>query len=201
MRLMLFATLFLITSLYGCSANENARGDVPDEYHDRIITVRNSVTEKVDRKTGQQIAKHLVDLARRTKEVDDATAVVLGQYAVVGIDVNEKLDRSKVESIKFSVAETLKKDPYGANAVVVADPDTNQRIQNIAKSIQDGRPVGGILDELAAIVGRLMPDVPSDIIDNQEKQPTNQNNDQLNKEQEQELENNQQKQSNNEMKN
>ncbi|WP_243385212.1 YhcN/YlaJ family sporulation lipoprotein [Bacillus kexueae] len=201
MRLLLIAAILSITSLQACSANENTRGDVPKEYEDRVIKVKDSVTEKVDRKTGQQIAQHLVELARRNKEVQNATAVVLGQYAVVGIDVNEKLERSKVESVKYSVAETLKKDPYGANAVVVADPDTNQRVRNIAKSIEDGRPIGGLLDELASIVGRLMPDIPSDIIDNQEKQPTNQNNDQLNEEQQNELENNQQKQSNNEMKN
>ncbi|WP_243290840.1 YhcN/YlaJ family sporulation lipoprotein [Bacillus sp. FJAT-47783] len=200
MRFLIIATIICITSLHGCSANENARGDVPDEYKTKVITVKDSVQEKVDRKTGQQIARHLVDLAKRNKEVESATAVVLGQYAVVGIDVAGTLDRSKVESVKYSVAETLKKDPYGANAVVIADPDTNERIKSMAASIQDGRPIGGILDELAAIVGRVMPDIPSDIIDNQEKQPTNQNNDQLQNDQEQQLEKEQQDQSNDQMK-
>lgn len=200
MRFLIIALIICITSLQGCQANENARGDVPNEYKTKVITVKDSVQEKVDRKTGQQIARHLVDLAKRNKEVENATAVVLGQYAVIGIDVEGTLDRSKVESIKYTVAETLKKDPYGANAVVIADPDTNERIRNIAQSIQDGRPIGGILDELASIVGRVMPDIPSDIIDNQEKQPTNQNNDQLQNDQEQQLEKEQQDQSNNQMK-
>ena len=40
--------------------------------------------------------------------VNDATAVVVGKYAIVGIDVKAKLDRTRVESIKYSVAESLK---------------------------------------------------------------------------------------------
>ncbi|MDQ0162813.1 YhcN/YlaJ family sporulation lipoprotein [Bacillus alveayuensis] len=200
MRIVLILVVFLLTFLTGCSANENAHEDVPDEYKTRAITVKDSVQEKVDRKTGQQIAKHLVELANRVPDVQNTTAVVLGQYAVVGIDVDQNLDRNKVESIKYSVAEALKHDPYGANAVVVADPDTIKRLQNIAASIQDGRPIGGILDELAAIVGRVMPNIPSDIIDNQEKKPTKQFEDQLPQNKERQLKKEQNDQSNQQMK-
>ena len=86
--------------------------------------LKNSYIENVDRKTGQEISKRLVELATSIPNVNDATAVVIGRYAIVGIDVNSKLERSQVGSIKYSVAESLKKDPYGANAIVVADADT-----------------------------------------------------------------------------
>ena len=69
-------------------------------------------------------ADHLASLAASVPGVNDATAVVVGKYAIVGIDVKAKLDRTRVESIKYSVAESLKNDPDGANAVVVADVDT-----------------------------------------------------------------------------
>lgn len=36
----------------------------------------------------------------------------------------------------------------GANAVVVADPDTVSRLKEMGKEIQAGRPVSGIMDEL-----------------------------------------------------
>lgn len=74
-------------------------------------SVKNSSIHNVDRKTGQEISKRLVSLATSIPNVNDATAVVLGRYAIVGIDVNSKLDRSQVGSIKYSVAESLKKDP------------------------------------------------------------------------------------------
>jgi YhcN/YlaJ family sporulation lipoprotein len=157
------------------------------------------VDEQVDRKTGQQVSKHLVALANEIPEGNDATAVVLGKFAVVGIDVNSDLERNKVESVKYSVAESLMHDPYGARAVVIADADTNTRLREMAREIEEGRPVVGILDELAAIVGRVVPEIPSEILDNQQKQPTNQNNDQLNKNEQQELEKEQQDQSNNHM--
>jgi YhcN/YlaJ family sporulation lipoprotein len=182
--------------LTGCKQNEEALDNDQDQTN--LIHVKNTTLEPVDRKSGQQIAAHLVELATSIPNVKDATAVVLGKYAVVGIDVNSNLDRSRVESIKYSVAESLKHDPYGANAVVIADADTNVRLRKMAREIQEGRPVAGILDELAAIVGRVMPEVPSDIIDNQNVEPTEQSKNQLNRRQEKELDNKQQQQSNHE---
>lgn len=191
-------TIVLMIALAGCTANQGApKTDQENENGSEPINVKNSVEEHVDRKTGQDISEHLVDLANEIPEVNDATAVVLGPYAVVGIDVNSKLDRNKVESIKYTVAESLMHDPYGARAIVIADADTNVRLREMANDIQEGRPIVGILDELAAIVGRIVPEIPSEILDNQQKQPTEQNNDQLNEQEQQKLEKEQQDQSNN----
>ncbi|MCA1029920.1 YhcN/YlaJ family sporulation lipoprotein [Bacillus timonensis] len=187
-----FAFFLLLGAITGCGGDQKAI----DEKKQELIHVKNTTEEKIQNKSGQEIAKHLVDLATSIKNVNDATAVVVGKYAVVGIDVNAKLDRSRVETIKYSVAESLQHDPFGANAVVVADPDTVERLRQMGKEIQDGRPITGILDELAQIVGRVMPDVPSDIIQNDNIEPTEQNKSQLNENEEQNLENKQDEQSN-----
>lgn len=121
----------------------------------------------------QQVAQRLAKLATRIDQVNDATAVVVGRWAIVGIDVNAKLDRTEVGSIKYTVAEALKSDPMGAYAVVTADLDTNYRLREMNKDIQAGEPLEGIMEELAAIVGRLMPQVPRNIEEpeqNQEEQ-------------------------------
>ncbi|HZH61300.1 MAG TPA: YhcN/YlaJ family sporulation lipoprotein [Metabacillus sp.] len=194
-------TILLIITLTGCTANQGApKTDQENENGSQPINVKNSVEEHVDRKTGQDISKHLVDIANEVPEVNDATAVVLGPYAVVGIDVNSNLDRNKVESIKYTVAESLMHDPYGARAIVIADADTNVRLREMANDIQEGRPIVGILDELAAIVGRIVPEIPSEVLDNQQKQPTEQNNDQLNEKEQKNLEKEQQDQSNDHLK-
>jgi hypothetical protein len=70
-----------------------------------------------------------------------------------------------VGSIKYSVAESLKEDPRGARAIVVADADTNQRLKEISADIKKGRPIQGIMEELADVAGRLMPEIPGDMID------------------------------------
>lgn len=128
----------------------------------------------------QATAERLVRLATRVKNVNDATAVVLGKWAVVGIDVNAHLDRPEVGVIKYSVAEALKEDPQGANAIVTADPDIVQRLREMAADIQRGRPVTGLAEELADIVGRLMPQLPRDV-QKREETPTRENEQRINK--------------------
>ncbi len=58
--------------------------------------LKTAILKSVDRKTGQQISKRLVTLATSIPNVNDATAVVIGKYAIVGIDVDSKLERSQV---------------------------------------------------------------------------------------------------------
>ncbi|TWM63711.1 hypothetical protein CHCC14814_0698 [Bacillus paralicheniformis] len=187
--------------LSACGIQNNARNEANELPGNKPIQVKNSSQEPVNREDGQAISRRLVKITESVPGVNDATAVVLGRLAVVGIDVKDNLERSKVESIKYSVAEALQNDPYGANAAVVADPDTVNRLRAMGREIQAGRPVKGILDELAAIVGRVLPEVPNDATDNQQTNPTKSNNDQLNDRNQKQLEKEQNKQSNKHMKN
>lgn len=187
--------------LSACGIQNNARNEANELPGNRPIHVKNSAQEPVNREDGQAISQRLVKITESVPGVNDATAVVLGRLAVVGIDVKDNLERSKVESIKYSVAEALQNDPYGANAAVVADPDTVNRLRAMGREIQAGRPVKGILDELAAIVGRVLPEVPNDATDNQQTNPTKSNNDQLNERNQKQLEKKQNNQSNKHMKN
>ncbi len=163
--------------------------------------MKNTAPETAENPGRTDIAKHLVEVTEKIPGISDATAVVLGRYSVVGIDVDDNLERSKVESIKYTVAQALKNDPYGANAVVVADPDTVSRLRGMGSDIKAGRPVSGILDELAAIVGRVMPEVPNDVTDNEKESPTQSNDDQLNQRDQNKLQNEQNDQSDHHMKN
>lgn len=187
--------------LSACGIQNNARNEANELPGNRPIHVKNSAQEPINREDGQAISRRLVKITESVPGVNDATAVVLGRLAVVGIDVKDNLERSKVESIKYSVAEALQNDPYGANAAVVADPDTVNRLRAMGREIQAGRPVKGILDELAAIVGRVLPEVPNDATDNQQTNPTKSNNDQLNERNQNQLEKKQNNQSNKHMKN
>lgn len=46
----------------------------------------------------QEVAERLVKLATRVEQVNDATAVVVGRWAVVGIDLDATLDRARVRN-------------------------------------------------------------------------------------------------------
>ncbi|CAI9387731.1 YhcN/YlaJ family sporulation lipoprotein [Niallia sp. Sow4_A1] len=193
---LFIAILFLLA---GCN-NNNVENSQQSENRDdtpHVTNVKNSTIEEVDRKTGQDIAKRLVSLATSIENVNDATAVVIGKYALVGVDINADLDRSEVGSIKYSVAESLKNDPDGANAVIIADPDMNARLKEIGEDIQNGKPIQGIFNELADISGRLIPEVPADMIKNEPDGDMKKPNEKLNEEEEKELKNDQDEQSNN----
>ncbi|MDL5141255.1 YhcN/YlaJ family sporulation lipoprotein [Bacillus atrophaeus] len=202
---ILFIIIQAVLVLSACAnqqggSKQNLQNDSARQENSKPIHVKNNSQETADNTSRPDIAKHLVKVTERVPEVKDVTAIVLGRYAVVGIDVDDTLERSKVETIKYSVAQALKNDPYGANAAVIADPDTVSRLQEMGREITAGRPVTGILDELAAIVGRVLPEVPNDVTDNEKESQTEHNNDQLNQKQEKELDQEQNDQSDNHMK-
>ncbi|MCA0969414.1 YhcN/YlaJ family sporulation lipoprotein [Halobacillus litoralis] len=157
MRIMVILTGLLL--LAACQNNEESllrerQADSDLKY------VTDSDPVKRETLSNQQVAKRLAQTAVEVPDVHDATAVVLGKYVAVGIDVDKDLDRSRVGVIKFSVAEALKHDPYGKQAVVVADADGFERIRGLGRKIAEGHPVQAVTEELSQIVGRYMPEGP-----------------------------------------
>ncbi|MHC0037310.1 YhcN/YlaJ family sporulation lipoprotein [Pseudoneobacillus sp. C159] len=193
MKIWYIIALLLLVGCNGGNKNDVAQNN---NLNQDIIKVKNTNIPEVDRVTGQDIAKHLVELTTSLPNVNDATAVVLGPFAIVGIDVNANVERSQVGSIKYTVAESLKKDPHGARAVVVADPDITARLKEVQEDIKNGKPIQGIMNELADISGRLMPEIPADIIDKNTKRGVEDPKKQLNTKDKHKLENKQDEHSN-----
>jgi YhcN/YlaJ family sporulation lipoprotein len=152
--------LSLLIALAACQQSDEEsllkerQGDSEMKY------VTNSDPVKREKMTSQQAARHLSKLAVEVPDVHDATALVLGDYVAVGIDVDKDLDRSRVGVIKYSVAEAIKHDPYGKQAVVIADADGVERLRGLGKKISQGHPIEGVTDELSQIVSRYMPEGP-----------------------------------------
>ncbi|GGH74319.1 YhcN/YlaJ family sporulation lipoprotein [Pullulanibacillus pueri] len=175
--------LAIVTCLFvlsGCTAGQKNQG-ADENQNIHISEVKQTVDNKQKNLNGKQVARRLVNIATRIPDVHDATAIVAGDYAVVGIDIDKDLDRTKAGNIKNSVTEALTKDPYGANAIVTSDPDIIQRLKNMGAEIRKGKPLSGIAGELALIVERLVPEVPNKVIP--DKNETNDQNkiDQSNK--------------------
>lgn len=105
----------------------------------------------------------LEELAKSIPQVKDAKCVILGKTAIVGITTEPDLDRSRVNVIKYSVAEAFRKDPEGINAFVTADMALGERIRHVQEDIRNGRPFSGFAQELGDIIGRIAPQLPKDI--------------------------------------
>lgn len=163
--ILIIACILLIT---GCQQNNEENNLSTEEPNNQYMQIDNTNQNVRDSLDSEQLATHLANVASDVPNVNNATAIVAGPYAVVGIDVDEHLDRSRVGTIKYSVTEALQHDPYGKTAVVIADGDITERIRLMRMKIRDGYPIQGIVDELSAIVGRYMPDFPIN-----ENQPTN----------------------------
>jgi len=112
----------------------------------------------------RSVANHLESLAKGIPGVRNAHCVIAGNVAVVGIDVDSKLERSRIGTIKYSVAEAFRKDPYGINAIVTADMDLSERLNEIGADIRNGRPIQGFSEEMADIIGRIVPQMPRDTL-------------------------------------
>ena len=115
------------------------------------------------RMTNENRITHLKALAKQVEGVKDANCVILGNTAVVGIDVDGELERARVGTIKYSVAEALRKDPEGVDSIVTADADVSERIKEIGEHIRQGHPISGFASELADMVGRIIPQLPKDV--------------------------------------
>ncbi|OZI12344.1 hypothetical protein CEW92_07680 [Bacillaceae bacterium SAS-127] len=162
-KILILLTLF---TLFGCTQKKEVGLETQDDRHNSQpyqVNVKNDQINEDQRLSIQQASNRLAKTAEDMPGVKNATAVAVGDYAIVGIDVDANLDRSEVGSIKYTVAEALKNQPYGANALVVADPDLYARLKEIRADINNGRPLQGLANELADIAGRTIPEIPGNL--------------------------------------
>lgn len=194
MKSKIFLLLFMSISLCLTACQEKNKEEKGQGIEGQSVS-----HEKMEDVDPNDIANHLAKLSTDVPDVESATAIVVGPYVLVGIDINGDIEQSEVGSIKYQVAEALAHDPYGANAIVTADPDIIDRIEEMRKEMAEGRPGQALMDELAAIIGRIIPIVPGEE-HRKAKEPTNVNKEKMNEGEEKELENIQEKQSKGRMK-
>ncbi|MDD9270005.1 YhcN/YlaJ family sporulation lipoprotein [Paenibacillus sp. GCM10023248] len=154
--------MLVLTLATGCSQAPKS-GAPSQDTNQKQVRVQQIAPQKLEIKDSKAVAEHLESLATSIPQVESAHCVVFGNTAVVGINLRKDMDRAKVGTIKYSVAEALKKDPYGVNAIVTADLDLDQRLRNIRDNMRAGRPITGFAEQMADIMGRAMPQLPRDI--------------------------------------
>ncbi|BBH21246.1 hypothetical protein Back11_25910 [Paenibacillus baekrokdamisoli] len=163
----LTSTMVLCLLATGCGTvarNETS----PSPQNNNRVKVQQTAPRAKAISNPKQVAAHLESLAKQVPGVNGAHCVVFKNTAIVGIDVDGNLDRSRVGTIKYAVAEAFHKDPYGINAIVTADMDLSHRLRDVQADINRGRPFSGIAEELSDIVGRIVPQLPREV---QPRQP------------------------------
>ncbi|WP_050614647.1 YhcN/YlaJ family sporulation lipoprotein [Bacillus testis] len=129
------------------SAKDNARNDHDAAWNKEEI---------------QKAADALKQSAGKVPQVQHVEAVVLGPYSFIAVDVDANLDRAKVAEVKQHVADAVKNEKYGSNALIVADPDMIASLKKVGNDIAAGEPVEGILQELSDIANRIVPETSAE---------------------------------------
>ncbi|MDA8212272.1 MAG: YhcN/YlaJ family sporulation lipoprotein [Clostridia bacterium] len=100
------------------------------------------------------------DIARKAAAIDGvnrAYVVVVGNVALIGVDLKKNIEGAKVERIRELAASRAKEDPRIVNAVVETDPDAVGRIQGMARGIAEGRPISDFFKEIGEFFNRAKP--------------------------------------------
>lgn len=111
-----------------------------------------------DKSLNQQ-ADEIAEIVNRIPGVERSAVLLTGKTALVGVDLQNKISGSKIDSIKFSVKEAAERTGKGYNAVVTADIDTVTRVRELIAGVRAGKPVSTVSDEIADIVSRLLPEM------------------------------------------
>lgn len=110
-------------------------------------------------------AERIAQMVTRMENVDRATAVVMGNMALIGIRMeggNEQQARNRDnaagQQMKRQIADKVEREfPEISEALVTTDPEITNRIENISRNIQQGRPISESLDEIAQIIRDITP--------------------------------------------
>lgn len=150
------AAALLITGCGAVGRNETS----PPSANNGKLQARQSEPGKKLIQDRKGVESHLEELAKGVEGVNNAHCVIIGNTAIVGIDVEGDVERSRVGTIKYSVAEAFRNDPHGVDAFVTADIDISNRLAEIGEDVRRGRAVAGFAEEMAEIIGRLVPQLP-----------------------------------------
>ncbi|GAB2543234.1 YhcN/YlaJ family sporulation lipoprotein [Gracilibacillus alcaliphilus] len=185
--------IFTACLLFGCQQNQQDSNQAQSIDPYGVVQVKNADPSIPNDQTSQEKAQYLANLASDVPNVNGATALITNRGVLVGIDVDKDLDQSKIGSIKYAVLEALEHDPEGSEAIVVADADLYQRMQDMGTKMQEGHPIEAISEELANITGRWMPEIP---VKDEPANPTDENKQIMDKQEEENLDKIQDEQSN-----
>lgn len=97
-------------------------------------------------------------ICKQVQGVKDATVVISGNTAYVGLVLDKSANITNDTDIKNNVAQKIRLSNTGINTVYVST-ETNfmQRLRNVGNGINGGRPIEGFTTELKDMIRRITP--------------------------------------------
>ncbi|HBK84837.1 MAG TPA: hypothetical protein DDZ53_02255 [Firmicutes bacterium] len=141
--------MLIIASLAGC---------MPFRRPTPTPTPTNPITPTPQSTVQPTAADRVIKIVNAMPEVKTSYALVVGNVAMVGVDLRDKLTADKENALKTRIsADTKRQMPELAEVWVTSDPDLVTRIRNLASRISRGEPITGFFDEITNIAKKLQP--------------------------------------------
>ncbi len=152
-RLLLLLVLVLVlSSMAGCAIY---RRPAPNQQGQ---PAPNAPAVPPNAQVQPSIADQIVRTVNAIEGVKGSYAVVLGNVAMVGVDLKDRLSGEQERELKTRVADEVERQiPNLAEVWVSADPDLVVRIRGLAERIARGEPISGFMDEITELLQKLQP--------------------------------------------
>lgn len=100
-------------------------------------------------------ADRMAEAASAVDGVENATAVIVGGTAYVGLDLDPAVDRRKADAVEEEVARRVNRVVPRYHLVVTSDADMLGQLTEIDNGLRAGRPVDQFRDRLNVIDQRI----------------------------------------------
>jgi YhcN/YlaJ family sporulation lipoprotein len=102
-----------------------------------------------------QDADRIAKAAAQVNGVNNATAVIVGGTAYVGLDLNTRVNRRQADAVEDQVARHVSRVAPRYHVVVTSDADLFGQLREIDNGLRGGRPVDDYRNQLGVIDDRM----------------------------------------------
>jgi len=120
-------------------------------------TIRQNTTDN-NPTTPKLMNQRISDAALSVEGVQRAWGVIVGNIALVGLDLDNSIQGKAVTETVAEVATQVKELPNVTRAEVTADSALVQQIRRIADDITSGDPISQFTEELNQLISKIPPD-------------------------------------------
>lgn len=153
--ILLALSILIFCSTAGCTPAKKPTPTVPPAKTTPTTPARKPATTMT---AEQKMANRVATDVKKVSGVKKATVVVSGRTAYIGLTLEPSVEKTKTTTIKNDVSRRAKAiEPGLATVHVTSEPDLVTRLDKIAASIKEGKPVSGFTSELTEIGRRIAP--------------------------------------------
>lgn len=164
LMIVLLVSLLAVLLAVGCAPQQRPAPDTdpaPQQRNRPLPDIQEGPANRVPDNDARDDTKRADNIANRIDEldgVDEATVIVSGVTAYVGIDMDKDIEGEMTDELKQKVIDTAQSaDKVLTRVYVTADADTVQRLRNYAKDIERGQPATGLIRQIEELFRRPAP--------------------------------------------